>query len=83
MSLSVKGVGPSPSPHYPWGGRRDVSQVERLVTDAGVRPQTRAGVLFRQGISGAATFASIDFLEELERQDSLSFGLSPDSAHRR
>ncbi|MEP7306780.1 MAG: S8 family serine peptidase [Acidobacteriota bacterium] len=35
-----------------------------------------AEFVFRQGIAGAAMTASIDFLEELERQDSLSFGLS-------
>jgi subtilisin family serine protease len=58
-----------------WLVAPDIIVTNRHVAGAFGRRQG-TDFVFRQGLSGAAMSASIDFLEEMERADSLSFTLS-------
>lgn len=58
-----------------WLVAPDIIVTNRHVAGAFARRQG-TGFVFRQGLGGSAMSASIDFLEELEREDSLSFALA-------
>ena len=71
----------------PWLARHGLARRRRDDRDQPargrrVRSRRRNTFVFRQGLSGGDMLASIDLLEELDREDSLTFELHRSSSHR-